>query len=64
MPFKTDETNDAGGMTHIPVMLYRLMDQRGHGHADATHIYTNTMHGDMKRRLKTMTHNGLIGGAL
>jgi hypothetical protein len=64
VPFDTDEANDAGGMTHIPVMLHRLMDRRGHGHADATHIYTNTMHGDVKQRLKTATHSSLIGGAL
>ena len=42
------------GMVDIPTMLYRLMDRRG-PHADAIHIYTNTMHGDVKRRLKTTT---------
>ena len=31
----------------IPTMLYRLMDRRG-PYANATYIYTNTMHGDVK----------------
>jgi hypothetical protein len=30
------------GMAHILAMLYRLMDRRGHGHADATPFYINT----------------------
>jgi hypothetical protein len=38
MPFDIDEANEAGGMADVPVMLHRLMDRRGHGHADATHI--------------------------
>ena len=50
-------------MVDIPAMLYRLMDRRG-PYANAIHIYTNTMHGDVKRGFKTMTHNNLIGGAM
>ena len=50
----TRRTTQAG-MADVPAMLYRLMDRRGHGHVDATHIYTNTMHGHVKRRLKTTT---------
>ena len=42
-------------MADVPAMLYRLMDRRGHGRFDATHIYTNTIHGEVKRRLKTTT---------
>jgi hypothetical protein len=37
----TRRTTQAG-MAHILAMLYRLMDRRGHGHADATTFYINT----------------------
>ena len=49
----TRRTTQAG-MADIPVMLYRLMDRRG-PHANATYIYTNTMHGEVKRRSTTTT---------
>jgi hypothetical protein len=42
------------GLADIPAMLYQLMDRRG-SYANATYIYTNTMHGEVKRRLKTTT---------
>jgi hypothetical protein len=50
----TRRTTQAG-MADIPVMLYRLMDRRG-PHANATYIYTNTTHRQVKRR-STMTTN-------
>jgi hypothetical protein len=48
----TRRTTQAG-MANILAMLYRLMDRRG-PHANATYIYTNTMHGEVKQRLTTM----------
>jgi hypothetical protein len=62
--FDTDEANDAGGMTHISVMLHRLMDRRGHGHADATHIYTNTQAWRREVKIEDDDQRSLIGGAL
>jgi hypothetical protein len=62
--FDTDEANDAGGMTHISVMLHRLMDQRGHRHADATHIYTNTQAWRREVKIEDDDQRSLIGGAL
>jgi hypothetical protein len=64
VPFDTDEANDAGGIIHIPVMLHRLMDRRGHGHADATHIYTNTQTWRCEAKIEDDDQRGFIGGAL